>query len=147
MAKTTNAASEAGRVDISVKAALFQNHVFPHDQTMGSHFLQCGQDAVHVLVRIDENNDHWKFSSRVDEVAGLDSMSTKKAGYRMKCGCRVHILSPQIVENFHVQRPMVPLVGFVEVDCDLNSHRVWHFTAPAPMPSQPVYRQGIADCC
>jgi hypothetical protein len=46
-----------------------------------------------------------------------------------------------------VQRPVMPLVGFVEVDSNLDSHRVWHFTAPAPEPSRPTLHQGKVNCC
>jgi hypothetical protein len=34
----------------------------------------------------------------------------------------------QIGKNLHVQRPVMPLVAFVQVDCDLYRHRIWHFT-------------------
>ena len=27
-----------------------------------------------------------------------------------------------------MQRPVMPLVGFVQIDCDLHSHCVWHCT-------------------
>src|SRR5579863_7617721 len=147
IANTSSAASEAGRVDISVKVSLLQNYVLAHDQTVLSHFFQRGQDAAHMLVSIDEDNYHWEFSSGVDQMAGLHPMPPQKTGHSMDCGCGIYIFAPQIIENLHVQRPVVPLVRFVEIDCDLNCHRVWHFTAPAPVPFRLKLRRGTTGYC
>src|SRR5215831_13659291 len=48
---------------------------------------------------------------------------------------RVHIFFSQITENLHVQRPMMPLVAFVQVECDLHRHGIWHFTRLPPIPA------------
>ena len=65
-------------MDISVEASLFQNYVFAHDQTVSCHLLQGWQDAVHVLIRIDENDDHGKLSSSVYKMTGLNPVSPEK---------------------------------------------------------------------
>src|ERR1700693_360278 len=78
MAKTSSGPSEVERVDISVEAPLFQNHVFAHDQTVGRHLLQGWQDAVHVLIRVHENDDHRKLSSSVYEMTGLNPVPAEK---------------------------------------------------------------------
>src|ERR1700730_2690050 len=142
MAKTSSGAPDVERVDISVEASLFQNHVLAHDHSMSRHLLQRGQYAIHVLIRIHENDDHRKLSSSVNKMAGLNLVSPKKARHRMDCGCNINIFLPQVVEDFHVQRPMMPLVGFVEIKRNLNSHRVWHFTAPGPEPLRPALHRG-----
>src|ERR1700733_417906 len=131
-------------LDISVEVSLFQKDVFTHDQTVGSHFLQRGQDAVYVLIRIHEDDDHRKLSPSVYKVTGLHSVSAKKPSHGMNRGGGVHVLFSQIVENLHVQWPMMPLVGFVKIHGDLDCHPVWHFTAPAPKPCRPALRRDTA---
>ena len=59
----------------------------------------------------------------------------------------INIFLTQVIENFNMERPMMPLIGFVEVDGDLDRHRVWHFTAPAPAPCPRAPLRGTADCC
>ena len=39
----------------SVQVPLFQHNVLANDQAMGRHLLQCGQDAAHVFIRINED--------------------------------------------------------------------------------------------
>jgi hypothetical protein len=58
-------------------------------------FLQRGKDVVHVLVRVPENDDHRKSASRIDQLAGLDSMSSKKASHRMDCARGIYTLAPR----------------------------------------------------
>src|SRR5271169_3865217 len=146
MARTSSGAASVERVDISVEASLFQHHVFTNDQTMSSHLLQRRQNAVHVLVRTHKDDDHRKLSPGIDQVAGLYSVPTKKPRHGMNCGCRVYVFLAQVIEDLYVQRPVMPLVGFVEIDRDLNSHRVWHFTALAPEPCRLAPPRGITNC-
>src|SRR5262249_55882599 len=127
--------------------SLFENYILAHDQAMGSHLLQRGQYALHVLVGIHEDDDDGQLSSRVHQMAGLNLVSSKKSSHCMERRRRVGVFFAQVIENFQWQRPMMPLVGFVEVNRDLNSHGVWHFTAPAPGPCRRVLLRGIADCC
>src|SRR5580704_19472781 len=146
MARTSSGASSVERVDISVEASLFQHHVFTNDQTMSSHLLQRRQNAVHVLIRIHKDDDHWKLSPGIDQVAGLNPVPTKKPSHGMNCSCGVYVFPAQVIEDLHVQRPVMPLVGFVKIDRNLNCHRVWHFTAPGPEPFQPALRRGTINC-
>ena len=99
-----------------------------------------------MFVRIHEDDDHGKLSSSVYKVARLNPVPSEKPSDRMDRSCGVHIFLPQVVEDLHVQRPVMPLVGFVKIDCDLNSHRVWHFTVPAPEPYRPPLRRGTINC-
>src|SRR5579863_695800 len=146
MARTSNGAASVEGVDISVEASLFQDHIFTNNQTMSSHFLQRGKNAVHVLVRIHEDDDYRKLSPGIDQVAGLNPVPAKKPRHRVNCGCRVYVFLAQVIEDLHVQRPVMPLVGFVEIDRDLNSHRVWHFTALAPEPCRLAPPPSITNC-
>src|SRR5689334_7870122 len=104
----------SGGVDMSVETALFQNHVLPNDQAMRRHFFQGGQDPADVLIGIDEDDDHRQFATGIHQMAGLDLLAAKKSRYRMERGRRVDIFLAQVVENFHVQRTMMPLVSFVK---------------------------------
>src|SRR6202049_2686619 len=130
----------------SVETSLFQNYVFAHDQTVSRHLLQGWQDAVHVLIRIHEDNDQGKLSSSVYKMTGLNPVSPEKPSHSVESGCGINVFPPQVVKNLHVQRPVTPVVGFVEIDRDLNSHRVWYFTAPVPEPCRPALHRGTANC-
>ncbi len=81
----------SGGVDISVEIALLQDHVLAHDQPMGRHFLQCRQDAAHMLVRVHENDDHRQLPSGVHKMAGLNLLTAEESRYRMQRGRRIHI--------------------------------------------------------
>src|SRR5438067_1488313 len=68
------------------------------------------------------------FDASIGNVQCLPPRPSQKAGNAMhRCSC-VHILVAKIVEDLDVQRPVMPLVGFVEIDRDLHCHRIWHFT-------------------
>src|SRR5437660_24489 len=55
-------------------------------------------------------------------------MSSQKSSDTVDRRRRVDILPAQIAENLHVQWPVMPLVPFIQIDCDLHCHRIWHFT-------------------
>src|SRR5580700_2438733 len=63
---------------------------------------------------------------------GLYAMASQESRHGVNRGRRVDILLAQVVENLHVQRPVMPLVGFVQVESDLYGHRIWHSTREPP---------------
>src|SRR5262249_13566925 len=63
---------------------------------------------------------------RVDQAGGLDATAAGESGDGVENRSAGHVLSSQIVEDLEVQRLAVPLVGFVEVDGDLDRHRSGH---------------------
>ena len=131
----------------SVETSLFQNYVFAHDQTVSRHLLQGWQDAVHMLISIHEDNDQGNLSSSIYKMTGLNPVPAEKSSHSVESGCGINVFPPQVVKDLHVQRPVTPVVGFVEINGDLNSHRVWHFTAPGPEPLRPALHRGKVYCC
>src|SRR5947208_6463339 len=74
-------------------------------------------------------------------------LPTQEASNRVHRDRRICVLPAQVVENLHVQRPVMPLVRFIEIDGDLYCHCVRHFTVPAPGPCLRAWRPGTAGCC
>src|SRR5438552_18353726 len=132
---------------ISIQPSLLQRHIVAHDRTVRRRLLQSRQDASDVFIGIDKNDDHGELAASVDEVAGLDSLTSEKSCNSVEGDRSINIFLTQVIENFNMERPMMPLIGFVEVDGDLDRHRVWHFTAPAPAPCPRAPLRGTADCC
>src|SRR5229473_3705591 len=129
---------------MSVKIALFQNDILAHDETVCRHLLQHRKNSAHVFVGIHEGDDDRKFAAGLDHVRGFHAMPPQKSSHGMKSGRGIDIFLAQVVENLHVQRPVAPLVGFVEIDCDLYCHSVRHSTALAPGPCLPKLRRDTA---
>src|ERR1700716_318172 len=100
-----------------------------------------------MFIGIHKADDYGKLSSSVYKVTGLNLVSPKKPSDGMDCGRGVNVFPPQVIKDFQMQWPVMPLVGFVEIDRNLHSHRVWHFTAPAPERCRPALLQGIVNCC
>jgi hypothetical protein len=61
---------------------------------------------------------------------GLHPVTAQESGHGVDGGCRIDVFLAQVVKNLHVQRPVMPLVGFIQVDSDLHCHDVRHFTVP-----------------
>src|SRR5579864_2952288 len=62
-------------------------------------------------------------------------MPPEESRHAVLGGRRVDILATQILQDLHVQRTMVPLIRFVEIDRDLYRHGIWHFTRASPIPA------------
>src|SRR5207244_1707254 len=137
----------SGVMVISIQTSLLQHHNIAHDQAVRRHFLQSWQDASDMFISIDKDDDYRELAASIDEVAGLYSLTSEKSGDGMEGDRSINIFLTQVIENFNVERPMMPLIGFVEIDGDLYRHRVWHFTAPAPVPCPRAPLRGTADCC
>ena len=105
-----------------VQTALLDHDVLPYDQPMGGHLAQLGQDAVDVLVGVDERNHDGQFASSFDQMGGMDFASSKKAGYGVEGDGSEDIFFAQIFQDFEMQRAMMPGVAFGEIDGDLNGH-------------------------
>src|SRR5579863_2288024 len=50
----------------------------------------------------------------------------------MKRGSGIDVFLVQVIENLHMQRPTLPLIAGVQINCDLHCHRTWHFTREPP---------------
>jgi len=75
---------------------------------MRGHFSQLGQNAVDVLVGVDERDHDGQFASRFDEVGGMDFAASEKAGYGVEGDGSENIFLTQIFQNFQMQRTMMP---------------------------------------
>ncbi len=64
---------------MSVEIALLQHYVLAHDQPVRRHFLQRGKHAIHMLIGVDENDDHRQLASRLDQMRGLDAMPPQES--------------------------------------------------------------------
>src|SRR5580692_6674562 len=132
--------------DMSVQIALFEHDILAHDQSMRRYFFQSRQAAVHFLVGVHKGGDYGQLAVSLDHVGSLDAMTSQKTGDCMCSSC-IHFLLSQVAQNLHVQWPVVPLISFIQVDCDLHGHGVRHFTALAPGTCQPKPRPGRVNYC
>src|SRR5579862_3130646 len=128
----------ATRCRNSIQITLLQHYIFSYDQPMSGHLFERWKNAVHMLIRVNEDDDDRQLAAGIDEVGSFHPMATEKSRDRMDGRRAVYVLFPQVVEDFDVKRAMMPLVRFVEIDGDLNCHSVWHFTAPSPEPCPPA---------
>src|ERR1700688_605922 len=110
--------------EASVQTALLDHHVLPHNQPMRGHLSQLGQNAVDVLVGVDERNHDGQFASGFDEMGGMDFASSEEAGYGVEGDGPEDIFLAQIFQNLQMQRTMMPGVAFGEIDGDLNGHKL-----------------------
>ena len=120
---------------------------------MRGHLSQLGQNAVDVLVGIDERNHDGQLASGFDEVGGMDFAASEKAGNGMEGDGSEDILFAQIFQDLQMQRTMMPGVAFGEIDGDLNGHNLerhhnagCHFTTRGRVRRQPGRRRGRARC-
>ena len=86
---------------MSVKVPLFEHHILAHDQPVRRHFLQRGQYAAHMLIGIDEDDDHGQLAAGFNHVSGLHAVSSQESGNSMKRRARINVFFPQIVQNLH----------------------------------------------
>src|SRR5437016_13843281 len=66
----------SGVMVISIQTSLLQHHILAHDQAVRGHFLQSWQDASHMLIGIDKDNDHGGIAASLDQLAGLNAMAS-----------------------------------------------------------------------
>src|SRR5271157_5142598 len=88
-----------------------------------------------MLVGIDEDDDHGQLAAGLDQVRGFHTMPSQKSRDGMDSGGGVHIFLAKIVENLQMQWPVAPLVGFVQINSDLNRHSIRHCTRLLPTPA------------
>src|ERR1700692_766288 len=130
---------------ISIQNSCVQNHILAHDQPVRSHFLQHWQDAGYIFICIHKDNNDRQLPTGLDHMRGFHSMPSQKSRYRMKSRGRVNIFLTQVVEDLHVQQPVVPLVGLIQINCDLHCHLARNSIAPGPTPCPPKPRPGTTD--
>src|SRR5438874_5265353 len=93
---------------------------------MSGHLAQLGQHAVDVLGSIDESDDEREFAAGVYERGGLHALASGEARDGVEDGGPGHVLRAQELEDGQVQRLALIRVGLVDVDGDLDGHRVRH---------------------
>jgi hypothetical protein len=59
---------------------LLDHHVLAHDQAVRRHLAQLGQNAVDVLVHVDERDHDRQLASGFDQVGGVDFAASEEAG-------------------------------------------------------------------
>ncbi len=96
-----------------IQIPLFQNHVFADDQAVRGHLFQRRQHAADVLVGIHKNDDYRELAAGIDQVAGFDALAAEESADGMEGAGGEDVLVVQVIQNGHVQRLPVPLVGFV----------------------------------
>src|SRR5437667_12122287 len=101
----------SGVMVISIQTSLLQHHILAHDQAVRRHFLQSRQDASDVFIGIDKNDDHGEIAASVDEVAGLDTLTSEKSCNSAEGDRSINIFLTQVIENFNMERPKMPLIG------------------------------------
>ena len=69
---------------------------------MRGHLSQLRENAVDVLVGIDEGDHDGQFASGFDEVRGVDAASSEKAGDGVKGDGSEDIFFAQVFQDLHV---------------------------------------------
>src|SRR4029077_2038247 len=67
--------------EASIQTGLLDHHVLPDNQAVGSHVAQIRQNAVDVLVGVDERNHDGQFASGFDQMGGVDFAASEEAGF------------------------------------------------------------------
>src|ERR1700687_3163378 len=74
-------AGTTGREELDlVQAALLDDHVLPNDEPVGGHLAQLRQNAVDVLVGIDEGDHDGQLASRFHEGRGVCTAAAEDVG-------------------------------------------------------------------
>src|SRR6202140_5988668 len=85
--------------DASVQTALLDHHVLPHNLPMRGHLAQLGQNAVDVLVGVDERNHDGQFASGFDKMGGVDFAASEESGHGVGGDGSEEIFFAQIFQN------------------------------------------------
>ena len=116
---------------------MFDDYVLAHDEAVGGHFAEFGQDAVDVLVSVDERDHNGKLASGLDEVGGVDFVTTEESGNGMEGDSSEHVFFTQVFQYFQMQGAMMPGIAFGQIDGDLNRHNVNWLTTPVAILQRP----------
>src|SRR5207253_10711474 len=100
-----------------------------------------------MFIGIDKDDHYRELAASVDQVAGLNSLTSEKSCNGVHGDRSIDIFMEQVIEDFNVEWPMMPVIGFVEVDGDLHRHGGWHFTACAPAPCTRSLLLCTVDAC
>ena len=101
---------------------MFDDYVFANDQAMRGHLAEGGKNAAYMFIGVHEREDYRQLSAHVHQMRGLHPSAARESRHGMEC-CRTgHILFPQQVQDFEIQWLVVPLVGFIQIQSDLDSH-------------------------
>ena len=93
---------------------MFDGDVFTDNEAVGGQFEEFGEDAGDVFGEIDEDDEDREVAAGVDEVGGVDVITSVEAGDGVESAGTGDIFAAQHLED------LVPLIGFVEVDGDLD---------------------------
>src|SRR5581483_5209142 len=93
---------------------------------------QTRQHAIDVLIAVNERDHDREFTSRLDETRRMDTMPSGETRDRVQGSRTGDVFRAQVIKDRQMQRAVLPLVGFVEVNRNLYCHLAAHFTAPSP---------------
>jgi len=79
---------------------------------MGGHLPQLGQDTLYVFISINEGDDDRQFAARLDKMRRVHAASPLKTCDCVKGDRPSNVLLTQILQNFDVQRTVVPRITF-----------------------------------
>src|SRR5437870_4265121 len=114
---------------------------------MGDHLTQLRQNAIYVLISINESDDNRKVTaSPLNEMSCTHLASAKESSNGMKHHCSRYTLFAQVLENFQVQGTVMPRITICEVHCYLYGHKDCHSTTTVPALHLPARRQDKESC-
>src|SRR2546425_10341249 len=113
---------------------------------MGGHLTQLRQNAIYVLISINESDDNRKVTASLNQMSCTRLASAKESSNGMKHHCSRYTLFAQVLENFQVQGTVMPRITFCEVHCHLYGHEDCHSTTTVPALHLPARRQDKESC-
>lgn len=91
---------------------MFDDYILAHDEPVGSHFAEPGQDAVDMLIGINEGDHYGKLASGFDEVGGVDFAASEESGYGVEGDSSEDVFLAQVFQDFQMQGAMMPGIAF-----------------------------------
>ena len=97
----------------SGKRSLLDRDVFANNEVVRSHLFEARKNAVYVFVGVNKDHDDGQFPAGIDQMVGLDTLSSNKARDRVKYARAVNVFIVKIVKHCEMQRLALPPIGFV----------------------------------
>src|SRR6516164_7264998 len=64
-----------------IQVPLLEHDILAHNEPVRGHVFQSGQNPVHMLIGIDEDDDYGELATRFDQMRTLDPLATQKTGH------------------------------------------------------------------
>src|SRR5215469_15467530 len=100
----------------SVESALLDEDILSDDQPVRSHFLKPGQHTLYMFLKIHEYYDDRKVSSRFHETGCMYLVPSVETTDCVEGAGPSDIFRAKHFQQFMVQRLILPLIVFVQVD-------------------------------